>query len=450
MGYYEIIIADSPVNYWRLGESSGNAVDVMGVHNLAWSGTPTYGVAGAIALDSNTAMTLDGSTEYASKSVADYRSADSQGSIECWFKAPSSGGPFVIFSTADLSSLRYFFVGVSATGYIYVAQTENDTEDRVVTTTTGLNNNMWHHLCLISSGTAYSIFIDGTELSLSTLSGSNTGDWFGDTTSRDVLVIGCLQFNGGFAGHFNGSLDEVAIYDYALSASKIEEHYLAGIATATTKLIVSIQQIYGDAPKYLAVIDQPYSLRLLTALIQYYGNTPAVRRLLAQYYGSATLLRRLLAEPYGDYLKMVAAIDQEWSLPEALLMILEQRYSIAGDHLTQLMAEHYNISEFNLLRSMLEQIYILPPGEALVQTPVISVTADGVRIDPHHISIEIDEGSYYISGEIHLADQAEFLSCRHMQTVLAVTIDGTTYTLLADSPRESRPELGRAELSIYA
>jgi hypothetical protein len=99
---------------------------------------------------------------------------------------------------------------------------------------------------------------------------------------------------------------------------------------------------------------------------------------------------------------------------------------------------------------MLEQIYVLPPGESLVQTPVVSVTADGLPLDPHHINIEIDEGSYYIRGETHLAEEAEFLCCRHMQTVLAIIINETSYTLLVDSPRKSRPELGRQEYYVSA
>jgi antitoxin component HigA of HigAB toxin-antitoxin module len=207
---------------------------------------------------------------------------------------------------------------------------------------------------------------------------------------------------------------------------------------------------YALLTNVLQTVEQPYGLRILTALIQYYGDTPAVRRLLAQYYGSATMLRRICSQPYGDYLKMVAALDQEWSLPEALRRTMEQRYSMAGERLTTLMAEQYDISEYQLLRSMLEQIYVLPPGESLVQTPVISVTADGIALDPHHINIEVDEGSYFIRGEIHLADEAEFFRCRHMQTVLAVTINETTYTLLADSPRKSRPELGRQEYYVSA
>jgi hypothetical protein len=110
--------------------------------------------------------------------------------------------------------------------------------------------------------------------------------------------------------------------------------------------------------------------------------------------------------------------------------------------------QQYAINENLLLRRILDQIYVVSPRESLVQRPVVTVTADGVEIHPHHINVEVIEGEYAIKGEIQLYDQAEFLACRHLETEIVVTIDADEYHLLVESPRRSRPEVGRTDYYV--
>ncbi|KKM17708.1 hypothetical protein LCGC14_1673050 [marine sediment metagenome] len=64
--HYQLEVTNNaPGGYWRLGEGSGNLLDSSGNENTgSENGTITYGVTGSIADDSDTAITLDGSTEY--------------------------------------------------------------------------------------------------------------------------------------------------------------------------------------------------------------------------------------------------------------------------------------------------------------------------------------------------------------------------------------------------
>src|SRR4051812_32689998 len=62
--YRDTVMADSPQAYWRLGDSGGSAADETGHGNtgtFASSGVTT-GASGAIAGDSDTAVTLNGSS----------------------------------------------------------------------------------------------------------------------------------------------------------------------------------------------------------------------------------------------------------------------------------------------------------------------------------------------------------------------------------------------------
>jgi hypothetical protein len=193
------------------------------------------------------------------------------------------------------------------------------------------------------------------------------------------------------------------------------------------------------------VVTQDWSLRMLQILTQYYGDVPVVRQLLEQYWGPAAMLRRLVAQPYGDALRLRAGIDQDWGLNAGLLAMMEQRYSIAGDRYLAMAEQAYNINEYNILRAALDQVSIIAADSSLVQRPVISVTADGTALDVSHISLEVDEATLAITGEIHPADQAGFLRCRHLETVVTITIDADVYTLIVEAPRSSRPEVGQEQ-----
>src|SRR5687767_12728243 len=63
MAYADVVLADSPVGYWKLNEASGLPQDSSGngLHVTVVTGTPIYGVSGPISGD--TAMEFDGSTE---------------------------------------------------------------------------------------------------------------------------------------------------------------------------------------------------------------------------------------------------------------------------------------------------------------------------------------------------------------------------------------------------
>ncbi len=62
-GYYAAVMADSPISYWRFGETTGLiAIDEIGTIDGAYSSTLTLGVPSLISSESNTAVSLDGPT----------------------------------------------------------------------------------------------------------------------------------------------------------------------------------------------------------------------------------------------------------------------------------------------------------------------------------------------------------------------------------------------------
>lgn len=239
----------------------------------------------------------------------------------------------------------------------------------------------------------------------------------------------------------NGAIAFTTAPDYTAPAGGDVDFVVDSGGVVTYPVLAVCSQDYHLTIAPRALLDQVYGLRLLVVLRQYYGETPAVRALLDQYYGSAAVLRRLCRQDYGDALRLVAELEQNFLLYGDVRALLQQGYSIAGEMLRRLLAQGYDLRQYSDLRALLDQLYVLPSGESLEQRPTIAVTSNGLTLSPHHISVEVDESSYAIGGEIHLADQADFLSIAHLQQV-EVRIDATTFILLANLPRESRPEIG--------
>ena len=85
--------------------------------------------------------------------------------------------------------------------------------DTTILSTVGINNGAWHHLASTynASNGAMRLYVDGIQR------GSATGP-VGARTAPTSLYLGSIRGAGGF---FNGSMDEVRIYDSALPATDI-------------------------------------------------------------------------------------------------------------------------------------------------------------------------------------------------------------------------------------
>ena len=89
-----------------------------------------------------------------------------------------------------------------------------------------LSPNVWHYLCMSRSGTTQTVNADGgAQIVTQTVSGSAV-----DTTP---VRIG-TSYNTPSADTFNGSIDEVRIYNRALSATEVAGLYQSGLAKINT------------------------------------------------------------------------------------------------------------------------------------------------------------------------------------------------------------------------
>jgi hypothetical protein len=170
---------------------------------------------------------FDGSNDLLAKSISGFRSGDSAGTIIAVYKTSSNSSQY-LFSSADESGNAYYgaTLVIDANGKVATVQRNNDTQDYVFG---GLGTGgSFHALTLSSNGSAYTMYLDGTLQSLTVSSGSNSGDWFADTSLRDNIAVGALKRDTN-SGFMNGDIAEVLVYSRELSAGERQkvERYLA-------------------------------------------------------------------------------------------------------------------------------------------------------------------------------------------------------------------------------
>lgn len=210
MSYVSEVLADSPVAYWRMGESDVGAtlVDEQAAHDGTYVDGPSL-VAGLIGA-SDDARQLNGTSQFATVPWhADLNTTEWTG--ELWVETAAWDGNDRILS--NRTSGGGWEIWCSSSGGTITAMnisggSQSGRTDHNVTAAEP------HHVVATFDGTTVRLYIDGVEED--TAAGSLTLNPSAD------LNIGNLPFASRL---FGGILDEIAVYDYALSAARVAAHY---------------------------------------------------------------------------------------------------------------------------------------------------------------------------------------------------------------------------------
>jgi RHS repeat-associated protein len=239
--YRSAVLDDRPDSYWRLGESGGAAAgsevavnlgkDSGLYHNVTLS-PPTPGV---IAGSQDTAAPFNGTSSYVELPKGTVKKSRDT-AVELWFKATptSSGGPL----------LGYQDKAVGTTSTIGVPVLYQGTDGRLhgqfwngsiaPMASPAVNDGNWHHAVLSSMGGTQTLFLDGNQVATAT-------NPITDTSKLTVNQIGAAYATSpaSWPGwgttsqrFFNGTIDDVAIYNHPLSPPAVKAHYLYGTTAA--------------------------------------------------------------------------------------------------------------------------------------------------------------------------------------------------------------------------
>lgn len=209
--YPSAVAANSPLHYWRLGESGSPASDSAGSRSCTGTGSPTFGAASLLSTESNTAVDFSGSN---SLGCGTFSMSGSTGSIEAWVKADSfTSGSSTIVTVAGVEAFQLRISGGNAS---FVIQTSSGGLKSL--TAGSLTVGMNHHLVGSYDGSTMRLYVDGVVVGTTAKTGSFTGS--------GTFSIGR---NAAFSNRFlDGRVDEVAVYSSALSPTDVRTHLEAG------------------------------------------------------------------------------------------------------------------------------------------------------------------------------------------------------------------------------
>jgi PKD repeat protein len=216
------------IDYWRLGETSGTSLtDVIGSHTATAKNGVVLGTAGNLTQDANTAASFDGVNDNASATLN--LSGTSKLTIEFWMKWTS-------FANNDALAFEFTSNSTTNSGGFTVDPNSSTSGGRFeVTLGRSFSRNsvyftrpsagVWHHYAFVlNTGATASQqiipYVDGQAVSfVKGSSGTGAGN-FANSTLNFMSRNGASLFG-------TGALDEVAIYNQALTSTQIAQHFAA-------------------------------------------------------------------------------------------------------------------------------------------------------------------------------------------------------------------------------
>jgi RHS repeat-associated protein len=241
------ITAAAPVLYWRLDETSGLTVgDSSGngrTGSYAGSGV-TYGAAGALTSDSDPAVALasPGNAERTSPGSA-LSIGSGSWTIEAWAKSSDTAAASQMIASRyecgwnncvspDGNANALYNLGLS-NGRAFMSVRSDNGTSVAAAGSTDLRDGSWHHMAgvLDRAASLLRVYVDGTQVATANASSL---DALNDAGSPLEVGRTFIATWGSPTDYFHGSIDEVAIYPTALTATQISSHRTRGVATDST------------------------------------------------------------------------------------------------------------------------------------------------------------------------------------------------------------------------
>ncbi|MBI4517273.1 MAG: hypothetical protein HY699_15820, partial [Deltaproteobacteria bacterium] len=225
--YAALVASHAPLLHWRLGEPGGaTAVDAAGCQNGTYEGSLFFGQPGAIAGDSDAAIAVadDGQRVSAIQSTC-HTSGDDTVTFGAWAKSGLVSGSHVLVGKWGSGAYNYFMGWASGDAGKIECCVQAGGVNICVTSAQSWNDGNWHDfICRYDgSGDGLSIFVDGLSRGQIEAGGNLPG-------AANTLAVGC-QSDGTRCASATASstIDEVRIFDSALSDAQIYAEYQAGL-----------------------------------------------------------------------------------------------------------------------------------------------------------------------------------------------------------------------------
>ncbi len=225
---YSKIDPETVVAMWLLDDGGGKAA--FDSSNNAYEGKVTGGnwVAGKFGK----ALKFDGKTDNVEVPDAKGLDAVPQISVLCWISYDKE--PPQNYAPVSKEPLYRFIIGKGASGHFVLATTANGWySNGTVASGGGMTIGEWHHLAGTYDGTKVRFYVDGK------LAGEGPQEIVGDVLDNAAAFTMAKSIAAN-VDSFEGIVDEVAVFNVALSVDDIKTIMAIGLADAVAgKIAVS-------------------------------------------------------------------------------------------------------------------------------------------------------------------------------------------------------------------
>jgi hypothetical protein len=242
------LLNSGPVAYWRFDEAAGatSAQDCAGGHNATHTAVTT-GAAGPRPSDyagfdaTNAAATYDGSTSKTTSGVSLLNNLK-EFTLSGWIKLADtqvSSDRIALFGQNDLAEFGLILVDGALMVKLYTANGGEVSFDA-----SNLIPGKWHHLAAVADGSSLSLYLDGESMAV----GGKPTTGYGTSTDPFNIGFGVWDASGNY---FTGAIDDVAVFDRALSAVEVKNQFTASKSVTTVPVVITQPQtqtaVLGEA-----------------------------------------------------------------------------------------------------------------------------------------------------------------------------------------------------------
>jgi hypothetical protein len=267
-----MVLADAPTAYWRLDDTGSLAADVSG---NGLTGTISSGVTkmtpGLLTGNLDTAMTFDGSTGWLNMGNPSglIPSTGNGLSFEFWAAYTISnvvngtwvGGRCSIYPGFNVGDLSYGVeLSFNIAGDITFEVSRDGSANlnispsrRLLTSPLAYNDGKPHHIVgtygVPTAPQVISLYIDGGLISSASFNGGGGNPVWAPYAGTSNVQFAKPPTNGFGQTYFPGTLDEIAVYNYALTAQQVFSHYQVGKATKFAVVAPSRKSTFMAVPE---------------------------------------------------------------------------------------------------------------------------------------------------------------------------------------------------------
>lgn len=244
MSYSSEVLADAPLGYWRMSETSGTVMsDSSGnARHGSYVNAPVLGATSLLVSDpTNPAVEfVASSSDYCV--VTDDNSLDglTAFTVEAIIKPTTVSGFPMIAARDDSTGGRSFQFRLNgSTGKLEFLRIPGTTVTAASSSSIAAGNT--YHVAAVYNGTDIRLYINGV---LDGTPAACTGS-IGTATTDLRIAARRSNSNGVTTDYFNGVLDEVAVYNTALSATRLAAHYAAATTPPVAGSLVQAFSTFG-------------------------------------------------------------------------------------------------------------------------------------------------------------------------------------------------------------